>query len=485
MSDEEKGLTSPAPEAKQSENHPPAVARPRLTPHTFEEHHDEKPLAYPLSLETVPAHRTTAYSGLKRNLRVGLATLAIFAAGVTTIVAQTVIAGAVIAHGNIVVESGAKTVQHLTGGIVKDVLVKENEDVRIGQPLIKLDVTLVEAQVRAARISLAQQRARLDRLIAERDGEEKIRFSQDSLALRSDPDYAEIFDTEERQHRLRIEERNGQRAQLRERIEQANQETAGTASQLEARRNEIELLTTELEGLRKLFKKKLVSQQRVNELERQLSQLVGTVGALQSSMAAGKGKISELELMILQVDQNLRSQLTDHISNAQQAIASLTEKEIEAKTMLLQSTIYAPQSGTVYQLAVHTRGQVIKSGETLMTIVPERDTLVGVVKVSPADIDQLYSGQKTLVTFSAFDRGTTPTLNASLASISPDLKQDPQTGVLYYQARIAVAPSEIERLGAVKVVPGMPIEVFVNTGDRTLVSYFLKPLTDQMNRAFR
>jgi HlyD family secretion protein len=223
----------------------------------------------------------------------------------------------------------------------------------------------------------------------------------------------------------------------------------------------------------------------MKELERQQSQLVGTVGALQSSIAAGKGKISELELMILQVDQNLRSQITDQISNAQQAIASLTEREIEAKTLLLQSTIYAPQSGTVYQLAVHTRGQVIKGGETLMTIVPERDTLVGLVKVSPADIDQLYTGQQTLVTFSAFDRGTTPTINATLSSISPDLKQDPQMGTLYYQARIAVSPAEMERLGAVKVVPGMPIEVFINTGDRTLVSYFLKPLTDQMNRAFR
>lgn len=485
MSGGENAIKPSAPENEPGEPLPPAVARPRLTPHTFEEHLEEKPLAYPLSLETVPAQRTTAYSGLRRNLLVGLVTLAIFAGGVSTIVAQTVIAGAVIAHGNIVVESGAKMVQHLTGGIVKEILVKENEYVQIGQPLIKLDVTLVEAQARAARISLAQQRARLDRLIAERDGEETIRFSQDSLALRSDPDFAEIFDTEERQHRLRIEERNGQRAQLRERIEQANQETAGNVSQLEAREKEIELLNAELEGLRALFKKKLVSQQRMNELERQLSQLVGTVGALQSSIAAGKGKISELELMILQVDQNLRSQLTDHISNAQQAIANLTEKEIEAKTMLLQSTIYAPQSGTVYQLSVHTRGQVIKGGETLMTIVPERDTLVGLVKVSPADIDQLYSGQKTLVTFSAFDRGTTPTLNASLASISPDLKQDPQMGVLYYQARIAVAPEEIERLGAVKVVPGMPIEVFINTGDRTLVSYFLKPLTDQMNRAFR
>lgn len=485
MSGEEKAADVAAIEGPTGENKTPAVSRPRLTPHSFEEHQEEKPLAYPLTLETVPATRTTAYDGLKRNLRVGLATLIIFAGGVSTIVAQTVIAGAVIAHGNIVVESGAKTVQHPNGGIVKDVLVKENEYVRMGQPLIKLDVTLIEAQARAARISLAQQRARLDRLMAERDGKETIPFSEDSLALRSDPDFAEIFETEERQHRLRIEERNGQRAQLRERIEQAKQETAGTAAQLEARQKEIELLTAELEGLRKLFKKKLVSQQRVNELERELSQLIGTVGALQSSIAASRGKISELELMILQVDQNVRAQLTDHISNAQQAIAALTEKEIEAKTMLLQSTIYAPQSGTVYQLAVHTRGQVIKAGETLMTVVPERDTLVGLVKVSPADIDQLYAGQKTLVSFSAFDRGTTPTLNASLASISPDLKQDPQLGTLYYQARIAVPQSEMDRLGDVKVVPGMPIEVFINTGDRTLVSYFLKPLTDQMNRAFR
>ncbi len=485
MSSEETTPRIAGPEAAEGEKSVPVVARQRLTPHTFEEHLEEKPLAYPLSLESVPAQRTTAYAGLRRNLMVGLVTLGIFAGGVSTIVAQTVIAGAVIAHGNIVVESGAKTVQHLTGGIVKETLVKENEVVHIGQPLIKLDVTLVEAQARAARISLAQQRARLDRLIAERDGLDQIQFSEDSQALRADPDFAEIFDTEERQHRLRIEERNGQRAQLRERIEQAKQETAGNVSQLEARQNEIELLTAELDGIRALFKKKLVSQQRMKELERQQSQLVGTIGALQSSIAAGKGKISELELMILQVDQNLRSQITDQISNAQQAIASLTEREIEAKTMLLQSTIYAPQSGTVYQLAVHTRGQVIKGGETLMTIVPERDTLVGLVKVSPADIDQLYSGQQTLVTFSAFDRGTTPTINASLSSISPDLKQDPQMGTLYYQARIAVSPEEMERLGAVDVVPGMPIEVFINTGDRTLVSYFLKPLTDQMNRAFR
>lgn len=456
----------------------------RLTNYRFEEA-EETSRPHPLTLVMVPAKRTPAYAGLRRNLLVGLAVVLLFGGGVAALAAQTVIAGAVVAMGALVVESGSKAVQHPNGGIVKELLVSEDDHVVEGQALIRLDTTLPEAQLKSAETSLVQQRARLDRLISERDGLAEIRFSPENVSLIADPRFTEAFESERQQFRLRREGRDGQRAQIAERIEQTKEEIKGNVAQLEAKKQEVEIAKKEIEGLRQLFEKKLVSQQRLNAMERDTSEAMGVVGALQSRIASGRGKVSELELMVMQVDQNLRSEITDQIAAAQSNISTLTEKRVVAQTALSQSVITAPQTGVVHELKVHTVGGVVRPAETLMEIVPGNDRLVGEVRIKPSDIDQLFAGQEATITFSAFDRGTTPQINGWLAAVSPDLQIDQQTGARFFKGRISVSDKEIERLGEVKLVPGMPLEVFIKTGNRTMVSYFLKPVTDQFNRAFR
>ncbi|KQT85593.1 hypothetical protein ASG48_07330 [Aurantimonas sp. Leaf443] len=434
----------------------------------------------------VPAEATSAYRALRRNILIGVTAVLMMSGSIVGLMAKTVIGGAVIAQGFLAVETGPKLVQHPMGGVVAKVFVADGDKVTAGQPLVQLDTTVAEAQVQATQTSLFQQQARLDRLLAERDGLAELTFPSISQAqLLRYPQFETALDSERRQFLLRREERDGQRSQLRERSRQAEEQVRGDISQLDASTAEIDTVEKEIEGLRGLFKKKLVPYQRLSEMERELSQLKGTQGALRSSIAAGRGKIAEIELQIMQVDQALRAELTDQIASAQEAISTLSEKRTVAADTMARSMILAPQSGVVNELKIHTVGGVIQPAETVMVIVPESDRLVGEVKIRPVDVDQLYAGQDVTLHFSAFDRGTTPALNAELASVSPDLIEDKRTGTMYYLARIKASDEELSKLKGLELVPGMPIEAFVKTSDRTIMSYLTKPLTDQMNRALR
>lgn len=455
----------------------------RLELHRFPMAGQRAKWAHPPTLEMVPAGSTAAFSGLRRNLLAGIAMVVIFGGVIGTLVAKTVIAGAVIASGVVVVQSGAKAVQHPSGGIVKALFVSEDEFVRAGQPLVELDTTLAQAQLASAELGLMQQQARLARLLAERDGLKTIDFSD--LGPSFDPRIAAVAESEGRQFALRLEDRDGKRAQLKERIQQSAEEVKGYQAQLKAAQSQIEIGEDEVARLRSLFKKKLVPQARLNEVERELSQQKGSAGSFQSAIASSRGRMAELELSIIQVDQTMRSEITDQLASAQEAIGILIERQIVAKTALAQGIVYAPKDGLVHELSIHTVGGVVKPAEVMMLVVPEADMLVGDVRLRPNDIDQLYPGQQARITFSAFDRGTTPSINGVLKSISPDLEQDPRTGAMFYHGTLTFSEGELKQVRGLHLSPGMPLEVFVQTGERTLVSYFLKPITDQLNRAFR
>lgn len=221
-------------------------------------------------------------------------------------------------------------------------------------------------------------------------------------------------------------------------------------------------------------------------LEREAARLKGERSQLIASVAQAKGKISEIELQIIQVDQDLRSEVSKELREIQGKTAELVERKVAAEDQLKRIDIRAPQDGVVHQLAVHTIGGVINASEPLMLIVPVADQLMVDVKVPPQDIDQIAIGQPAVLRFAAFNQRTTPEINGVVKRIAADITQDQKTGIAYYDVRISMPQEELARLGGgLTLVPGMPVEGFIKTRERSVISYLLKPLSDQIEKAFR
>jgi HlyD family secretion protein len=405
--------------------------------------------------------------------------------GIASWASTTDISGAVIASGSVVVDSSAKKVQHPTGGIVAELRVRDGDRVKAGDVVLSLDETLTRASLAIVSKGLDELLARKARLESERDGSERITIPDDLVRRAGNPEVARVIDGERKLFAMRHEARVGQKAQLAQRIEQLKKETSGYEAQERAKTKEIALIARELEGARELWDKKLMPVTKYTALQRDAARLDGEHGVLIATMSQVQGKIAETELQIIQIDRDLSSEVGKELRDAEAKIGELIERKVAAEDQLKRVEIRAPQDGTVHQLSVHTIGGVIAAGEVIMLIVPDTDQLRIEAKVAPQDIDQLSVGQPAVLRFSAFNQRTTPEINGTLARVSPDTTTDQRTGQSYYTARIAVEPAEIARLGAVKLVPGMPVEVFVQTGERKVLSYLLKPLADQITRAFR
>jgi HlyD family secretion protein len=237
--------------------------------------------------------------------------------------------------------------------------------------------------------------------------------------------------------------------------------------------------------VRDLYKRNLVPLTRLTQLERESTRIEGEQAQLVASVAQSKGKIAEIELKIIQIDQDLSSEVAKEMREIDAKIGEFVERKVTAEDQLRRVDIRAPQDGTVFQLSVHTIGGVIQPGETVMLIVPDADSLTVEAKVNPQDIEQVQLRQKALLRFSAFNAATTPQIDGTVSLISADITSEERTGQSYYVVRISIAPEELARLGAVKLVPGMPVESFIQTGERTVISYLLKPLRDQLMRTFR
>ena len=237
--------------------------------------------------------------------------------------------------------------------------------------------------------------------------------------------------------------------------------------------------------MRSLWQKNLVPITRLTSLERDAARLEGERSQLGGMIAQSKGKIAEIELQIIQIDQDLRSEVGKDLIETRSKLSELAERKIAAVDQLNRIDIRAPQSGRVHELAVHTVGGVIAPGEQIMLIVPDTDALAVDVKIMPHDIDQVYVGQTATMRFAAFNQKTTPEIDGQVSVISPDITQDQRTGASYYTARVSLNRQELEKLGGSKLVPGMPVDVFIKTQGRTTLSYLLKPLQDQAGRAFK
>jgi HlyD family secretion protein len=422
---------------------------------------------------------------MRRHLVAAIVVVLTLVVGVGGWAATTAISGAVVASGSVVVDSNVKKVQHPTGGIVGELLVRDGDRVHAGDIVVRLDETVTRANLAIVTKGLNELTARKARLESERDGLDTITFPAQLVADAADPDRAAAMDSERKLFNLRKTARSGQKAQLRERIAQLGEEITGLTAQQNSKAKEIALIERELAGVRELWKQNLVPLTRLTALEREAARLDGERGQLIAAAAQAKGKIAETELQILQIDQDIASDVAKELREVDGKIGEFVERKVTAEDQLKRTDIRAPQDGTVFQLAVHTVGGVITAGDPIMLIVPDADNLSVEVKVNPQDIDQLQLNQKAVLRFSAFNARSTPEIEGTVTRISADTSTDQRTGQNYYTIRIAMAADQVERLGDVKLLPGMPVEAFVQTGDRTMFSYLIKPLHDQFVRAFR
>jgi HlyD family secretion protein len=433
----------------------------------------------------VSTETASARSSISRHVIVGCVVVAFLAVGLGGWASTAEISGALIAPGSVVVDSNVKKVQHPTGGVVGEVRARDGDHVKAGDILVRLDETVTRANLAIVTKGLTELYARKARLAAERDGADTVATPKELADKTGDPDVQDALASERKLFDLRRTARLGQKQQLRQRITQLQEEIRGLEAQQDAKTKETQLIEQELGGMRELWKKNLIPLDKLTALEREEARLQGERGQLIASAAQAKGKIAETELQILQVDQDLSSDVAKELRETEGKIGEYVERKVAAEDQLKRTDIRAPQDGVVFQSTANTVGGVIAAGDPIMLIVPETDNLQVEAKVDPKDIDKVQFGQPVLLRFSAFNIRTTPEINGTVARVGADTSTDQRTGQTYYLVRIAMTPEEIARLGTVKLTPGMPVEAFIQTGQRTMLSYLVKPLHDQLMRAFR
>jgi membrane fusion protein, type I secretion system len=393
--------------------------------------------------------------------------------------------GAVITPGVVKVDQNLKEVQHRDGGIIKMLAIRQGDLVREGQVLATLDDVQVKAELLIVRSQLAEALGRRARLIAERDNLPSITFPNELIGLAASADA--VMQGERRLFTGNKVSRDSQKEQLALSISQTGEEINGMEARLAAKLEEIKLVGEERDKLAALFAKQIVEYARVYSAHRDWARILGERGEIEATIARAKVRTSEIKLQIIAVDQNASTEAQRDLRTVDARIAELNERKLAIEDRLSRTEIRAPVSGYVNELFVHTVGGVITPAARIATIVPESAELKFEVRISPVDIDQVREGQPARVRLSAFNRNTTPEMKAKVVMVSPASARDPSTGQEHYIAYIQLAEVEdaLSQLNGIRLVPGMPAEVFISTQERTAVSYLMKPFTDQMSRAFR
>ena len=428
---------------------------------------------------------SSARESISRHILAGVVLVGVLGIGLGGWASTAQISGALISQGSVVVDSNVKKVQHPTGGVVGEVRAHDGDRVKAGDILVRLDETVTRANLAIVTKGLDEFYARKARLGAERDGADTVATPEELAGNINDRSVSEALSSERKLFELRRAARLGQKDQLQQRVKQLQEQIIGLTAQQDAKTKETALIEQELQGVRDLWAKNLVQLNRLTSLEREEARLQGERGSLVAAAAEAKGKIAEIHLQILQVDQEFTSDVAKELRETDSKIGEYVERKITAEDQLKRTDIRAPQDGVVFQSTANTVGGVVTAGDPIMLIVPETDTLLVEAKVDPRDIDQVKLGQPVVLRFSAFNMRTTPELNGTVSRVGADTTNDQRTGQSYYVVRISMTADEVSRLGAVKLTPGMPVEAFIQTGERTMISYLVKPLHDQLMRSFR
>lgn len=418
-------------------------------------------------------------------IKAGLIVIAVTFAGFGGWAAFAPLSQGAVASGKIVVESQRKTVQHLEGGVVKELRVREGDTVAKGQILIVLDDTRINANVQIFDSQYFAAKAQEARLIAERDGKDVIEFPVEMTSRASEPEVAKLIKSETDQFQARREALRGGRSILGKRATQLQQMIAGLEAQTVAKQQQLVLLNDEIKGLRELFANGHASKQRLLALEREASDMEGELGKSQSDIASARLRIGETQLEMLQNDKDFRQKVVDELSKQQEELSDIQERLVATRDVQAHAFIRAPASGKVVGLDVHTVGGVIPAGKTLMEIVPQNQRLVVQARVKVQDIDITRVGASAEVRILPFKQRLLPILMGKVISVSADSFEDERTGMPYYLINAEIPEPELKKLKGQSLVPGMPADVIVQAGQYTALEYFVGPLTDSMALAFK
>lgn len=430
-------------------------------------------------------HLSTAQTTLRKHMFWGGGIVLALMAGLMAWLFLAQLSGAVVASGKMVVESNVKDVQHADGGIVGEIHVHNGDRVKAGDLLIRLDDTMARASLGIVESQLDAFQARRMRLTAERDGRDELVLPDLFKDRKQDRKLSDLIRAEKRLFVARRHSLEGQKEQLAQKRAQLSETVVGLTAQKSANEEERRHIVDELDGLEMLYAKQLVPITRVAALRRERASLDGTHGELTAQIAATHMQISETEMQILQIDRERQTEVLSELTEIDQQVAELLQRQIALHDQLRRIDIRAPYDGTVYQMAVHTVGGVVAGGDRIMGIVPDRDELVIEARVNPRDIEQVMPGQTAMLRFTAFNQRTTPELSGAVSRISAELDRDELTGESYYVVRVRIGAGELAKLDGQDLVAGMPVETFLATGERSALSYLFKPLSDQFARAFR
>lgn len=421
---------------------------------------------------------------MRRQVAIGLGIVVLLVGGIGGWAATAKLSGAVVGAGTVVVENNVKKVQHPSGGIVGDIRVRDGDTVNAGDLVMRLDDTITRANLGILMSQIDELLVRQSRLVAERDGRKEMTVPEALGERIKSPEVANLVASERALFNNRRNSREGQKSQLRERLNQLNEEIGGIESQHRAKVKETQYIRQELSENEKLFAKNLTPLSKITQLRREATRIEGETGQLTAARAQSRARMAETELQIIQLDNDLRTEVTKELREIQARLSELAERRVAAEDQLKRIDIRAPQSGIVHQLAVHTIGGVINSSDPVMLIVPHDEVLVLEVKIAQQDIAQLKPNQEAFVRFTAFNQQTTPELKGKVSRISADVWRDPQTNFVYYNTRIALDEDELKKLDGQKLLPGMPAEVYIQTAERTALSYAVQPLLNQIRKAF-
>ena len=405
--------------------------------------------------------------------------------GLGTWAAYANITGAVIAPGIVNVESKVKTVQHLTGGKISQIYVSDGDRVKAGSLLIRLDKGVIQANLSVTTGKLYEYKAQKARLGAERDGASTVIFDPELTRQTGNGPLMRILKGQQSLFEARRASRLGVVELFRQQIEQLGEEVVGLQAQLASKKSQLKLIDEEISDVEPLFKKGLTSKSRLLALKREKARIEGEAGKHLSDIARTRGTIREVKLKILKTSVDFHEEVLTMLREVSLKVAELEERKITLADQLKQTEIRAPLSGQILNLAVHTIGGIISPATTILQIVPDKDRLIIEARVTTSDIDQIFINQQAMIQLTAFDSRTTPQLSAKVIKISADRIIDKSTGSAYFTINLALDNGQTDRLGSNTLVTGMPAEVFIRTGERTVLNILLKPLTDQLMRSLR
>ena len=416
----------------------------------------------------------------------GFLTLIALVAGFGGWSVLTTISGAIVTSGQIEVEQNRQVVQHPDGGVVARVNVAEGDTVAAGDLILSLDGAMIRSELAIVEGQFFEALARRGRLEAERDGAATITFPSGLLdAAPSRPEVSEKMDGQVRLFEAKRESAASQTEQLGKRRDQIDQQIIGIEAQSQALKTQLELLQKELTDQQGLLQQGLTQASRVLELQREEARLRGQLGELKASLAQAGGRITETEIETLRLASDLREEANTELRESGVQELELSERRRALGERIDRLEVRAPVSGIVLGLTVTTPRAVLRPADPVLYLIPQDRPLVIATQVQPIHVDQVHVGQAVKLVFSAFSANDTPELNGRVAVVSADALIDQRTQAPYYRAEIVLDPGEIEKLSGQTLIPGMPVEAFIQTEARTPLAYLLKPFTDYFNRAFR